>query len=522
MQEFNTSSLMKLHYCTRTKWVLFIFIIGIIVFGSCKKEEDDDPVDMSENAYNCLGYGYDYFDEYAKPDLVKTLPVFDQNMLEEKAYVYYNRNEVTNVSLISGDELSSYRNAFSEQAGVSCKYEGFTATIKANFSEESYSLSGYSFATYRSYSLKRKIGINANVSVDDLKECLTSSAKTAIDNLEAKKLFNQYGTHVIAAFKLGGTLDFHFAAKASEFQSSTSIGVLAEVGFQTEVYGASASSNTQVSEEISEKRSQVSMSLEATGGNSTYGAAIAVDRDNSENYNDWAASFDDENTWMLFDFEKLIPIWELASTEERQNELETAFETWAEDKAELEAAATNTLKVKTCYLYNPVGGVGTSAEWLWRISAGLNGTNKKITENTTSASNIDCFEGKYINFYNPVNNSGSYDDKFKQVAFEYIPRTGLQLKITPELDEHQNADLGALSNQTFGNATDGPFIYFTYNGTSWGGESLEGGCTAAIPDKVIVTEKGDGYINFEIQLRENNGEWNAEDYVIIKMSLEWE
>ena len=98
----------------------------------------------------------------------------------------------------------------------------------------------------------------------------------------------------------------------------------------------------------------------------------------------------------------------------------------------------------------------------------------------------------------------------------------MQLKIVPELDEHQNADLGAASNNTFGHASNGPFIYFNFNGTSWEFNKLEGGCTAAIPDQVNITNQGNNNIDFEILLRDNSGQYNEQDYVVIKMSLEWD
>lgn len=510
--------------------VIFLLLLVTGVIKSCKKDDETPIID-----YRDLGYGYDFFDEYAKPDKVKTIAILDQKKLEENGYVYYERNEVTDFSTLIGETLDEYRSKFSQEVGVSGSFKGFTASVKTNFSRETYSAIECSFATCRSSTLKRKIGIHANVTVDQLKECLTSTARQAIDNLTATELFYQYGTHVIAAFRLGGTLNYHFAANTSRFTSTQDIGVMAEAGFKSEVAEISVTSNTEVSTEINSRSSEVSRRLVTTGGNSTYGIAIAVgntEANNLTNYRAWAASFKDEATWMLFGFDKLIPIWELASTETRENELKNAFNTWAEDRDKILAdeRTAATLKIDAFGLYNyEVGDKGTTPEFVWKIIANIGDdfNDHIVSQNTSENTALHCANRKFSNFGTQNESESMLDLKnYEQVVIPNVAiQNGLELKITPLLEEADGNDLGTAGggNDIYCTEAEGPFIYFKLVGTDWTFNRLEGGCSALLKDEFIPVTYScplGTSRRFDIRLRQNNGNSNDECMYII-MRLNW-
>lgn len=445
---------------------------------------------------------------------------------------------MTDFSILKGETLNEYRSKFSQEVGVSGSFKGFTVSVKTNFSRETYSATDCSFATCRSSTLKRKIGIHPNVTVDQLKECLTSTARQDIDNLTATNLFYQYGTHVIAAFRLGGTLNYHFAANTSRFTTTQDIGVMAEAGFKSEVVDISVTSNTEVSKEINSRSSEVSRKLVTTGGNSTYGIAIAVgDPDNNSiNYRAWAASFKDEATWMLFGFDKLIPIWELASTETRETELENAFNTWAEDRDKIlaDTRTAATLKIDAFGIYNhEVGDKGTTPEFVWKIIANIGDdfTDYIVSQNTSENTALECANGKFSNFGTHAESESSMDFKhYEQVVIPNVAiRNGLELKITPLLEEADGSDLGraGTANEVYCSETEGPEIIFTLVGTDWTFNRLDGGCSALLKDEFLSLSGGTSYSCplgtsqiFIIILRQNNGNSNDE-YMAIIMRLEW-
>lgn len=234
------------------------------------------------------------FYEYAKPDKVKVLPILDQQKLDDKGYAYSNKQETTSVDIINGSTLSAYRENLKVSAGVSGGFKGFTASVKTSYEESTYSSTSYSFATYKSSTLKRKVGLNPDVTVEQMRECLVPDAEEAIET----------------------------AADMSQYTSTQSVETLVKAGYQSTAASLSVEANTGIYEEIEE--------------NSVIGNAIAVDSDNTENYRQWADSLNDESAHQLFDFENLTSIWELASTEERKNELENAFSTWAADRDSIE------------------------------------------------------------------------------------------------------------------------------------------------------------------------------------------
>ena len=400
---------------------------------------------------------------------------------------------MTDVTTISGSSLSEYRSKFAQSVGVSGSFKGFTASVSTNFSKETYTAAEYSFATYRSYTLKNKIGIKPNVTIEELKECLTEKAKEDIDNLTPETLFSQYGTHVIIDYRTGGSLDFHFAADMNQFTSTQNIEVAVEVGYQSKMFGASANTNTAVSNEINEKQSEVSMKLKTVGGNSTYGTAIAVDKDNSANYNAWAKSFNDETTWMLFNFDRLIPISEFATTDERKNELELAFNNWGEERDNIETdASTGTLTITAYGLKNfDVGDEGsTDAEWLWKIMAKDNAGNLyDIAVNTTEKTDKKCKKGKFLAFGDCEEYDKVIYSSYKSIDIENVKiGTGITFSILPFLEEDDGDDLGELnsSNNIYA-SENGPEYIFEQVGSEWQAR-VEGGTEAAEKDRIFFRE----------------------------------
>lgn len=504
-----------------------LFITGLLLFTvgmGCSHSPGDEWKDLG---FYDLGYGYDVFDEYAKPDKVKVLPILDQQKLHDRGYTYSNQQETTDVDTIQGSTLSAYRENLKISAGVSGGFKGFTASVKTNYAESTYSSTSYSFATYKSHTLKRKIGVNPDVTIEEMRECLVPDAKEAIETAAATDLFHQYGTHVITAFLVGGTINFHMAADMSEYTSTESIETLVEAGYQSTAASLSVEANTSMYEEIEENSATTSMKLTVTGGNSAIGNAIAVDSDNSENYRQWADSLEDESTHQLFDFEGLIPIWELASTEERRNELENAFSTWASDRDAIEQSdpdpTTGTLTIWAHWLYNHnYDAEATQEEWLWKITGKVeNNPAQVITENKTDRTDIDCNPTEYINFGDPKDNDEPNLANYTTETFRDVPRAeGTTIEITPALEETDGDDLGQpnTGNEVFCSETDGPHFTFELNNGAWIFKEKEGGCTATKKD---AYESGAEAGDHQFILRENSGGSNDE-YVKVLLKFIWE
>lgn len=455
------------------------------------------------------------------------LPILDQQKLHDKGYAYSNKQETTDVDIINGSTLSAYRENLKVSAGVSGGFKGFTASVKTSYEESTYSSTSYSFATYKSSTLKRKVGLNPDVTVEQMRECLVPDAEEAIETAAATELFDQYGTHLITGFLVGGTINFHMAADMSQYTSTQSVETLVKAGYQSTAASLSVEANTGIYEEIEENSATTSMKLTVTGGNSAIGNAIAVDSDNSENYRQWADSLNDESTHQLFDFENLTPIWELASTEERRNELENAFSTWAADRDSIEQTdptpTTGTLTVRAHWLFNNnYNAEATQEEWLWKITGKVeNNQAQVIAENSTDSTDIDCNPNEYINFGEPIDNDEAAIENYTTETFFNVPRAeGTTIEITPSIEETDGDDLGMpnTGNDVFCSETDGPHFTFELKSGTWVFKEKEGGCTGSNKDThESGTEAGD----HEFILRENSGNSNDE-YVQVLLKFIWE
>lgn len=65
--------------------LIFCVLLLFFLYMGCSHSPGDAWKEL--NLYD-LGYGYDVFDEYAKPDKVKVLPILDQQKLHDKGYAY--------------------------------------------------------------------------------------------------------------------------------------------------------------------------------------------------------------------------------------------------------------------------------------------------------------------------------------------------------------------------------------------------------------------------------------------------
>jgi hypothetical protein len=360
-----------------------------------------------------------------------------------------------------------------------------------------------------------------------MRECLVPDAEEAIESAAATELFDQYGTHLITGFLVGGTINFHMAADMSQYTSTQSVETLVKAGYQSTAASLSVEANTGIYEEIEENSATTSMKLTVTGGNSAIGNAIAVDSDNSENYRQWADSLNDESTHQLFDFENLTPIWELASTEERRNELENAFSTWAADRDSIEQTdptpTTGTLTVRAHWLYNHnYDGEPGDEEWLWKITGKVgNNQAQVIAENSTDSTDINCTPGRAINFGHPEDNDAPNLENYTTETFFNVPRVeGTTIEITPALEETDGDDLGMpnTGNDVFCSETEGPHFTFELKSGSWVFKEKDGGCTGSNKDThESGTEAGD----HQFILRENSGHSNDE-YVKVLLKFIWE
>jgi len=274
-----------------------------------------------------LGSGYDIGGNYADVADVRA-PVLDLAALDRDGVLRRVQYERASYDVVSGQTSREYLNNLQVSVNVNGGGFGFSGSLKTAFSQSRYESAQYSFATVQSIIRKYGLRVALSVTPDQLRSYLTPAAAAAINdpNVDPLDVFNTFGMYVMRGIIVGGRLDYMTSANMSFDKSGRGIDVYASASFKS-LFG-SASLQTQVIDATSESEFSATQNthLEVYGGRSEYGQYIV----NQGQYESWIESVNDNPVFMDFESNGLVGIWELATDANRQAQLKTAFETYAE------------------------------------------------------------------------------------------------------------------------------------------------------------------------------------------------
>lgn len=271
--------------------------------------------------YKYLGKGYDASKEYALDNAVCD-KVLDWNKLAERGYlaeIIYPK--VTDENYFYGKTVSEYQKALSVKAGLDANYKGFSASVNSTFNTEALGASENEFAMLRTITQKAIVSLNGNIDAEKLRECMTNSAFEDINNpnLSVASIVDRYGTHVVPSFVLGTALDYSMTVDMASSEDKIEWSLAVKAGYNSIVGGGNVSGEVEESKKISLYGVNKKESLKARGGESQYATII-----DGKTHDRWLQSAENPNGWVMVSFGKLslIPIWQLASNEERRVSLE--------------------------------------------------------------------------------------------------------------------------------------------------------------------------------------------------------
>ncbi|MEJ2184724.1 MAG: MAC/perforin domain-containing protein [Gemmatimonadota bacterium] len=274
-----------------------------------------------------LGSGYDIGGNYADVADVRA-PILDLAALDRDGLLRRVQYERASYDVVSGQTSRDYLSNLQVSVNVSGGGFGFSGSLKTAFSQSRYESSQYSFATVQSIIRKYGLRVALSETPEQLRNYLTPAAAAAINdpNVDPLDLFDTFGMYVMRGIIVGGRLDYMTSANMSFDKSGRGIDVYASASFKS-LFG-SASIQTQVIDATSQSEFSATQNthLEVYGGRSEYGQYIV----NQGQYESWIESVNDNPVFMDFESNGLIGIWELATDANRQAQLKTAFETYAE------------------------------------------------------------------------------------------------------------------------------------------------------------------------------------------------
>lgn len=274
--------------------------------------------------YKYLGKGYDASGEFATDSYVKA-QLLDWNLLVDNGYIadiivasstYEHR--------VYQKTLQEFQKELNHKAGISMNYGGFSAAVQGSYSTKTLTSQENQFASFRHITQKQVVKLGEHLDASDLKKCLSETAAAELNGsaMSAEQIVQKYGTHLIAGFVLGGSLDYTMTADASSLSKEVDWGVAVEAGYQSKSAGVKGNYSYDQYESMKNESTNFEEKLVARGGDSQLASLLGTEQTRAE----WLNSLSDPQKWVMVDYagRMLIPIWEFADAAARKTAIEAA------------------------------------------------------------------------------------------------------------------------------------------------------------------------------------------------------
>lgn len=376
-----------------------------------RKKIKSDIISVTQKVainYKLLGKGYDTTGKYAEEGEDIRAQILDLGKLEKKDEIATKINpsgweEYTE----TGETLEEYTKKISDKLKVDGTYKGFTASVEGSFSKETYTSKANSFGKTRGVATMEIINLHRNLKGKELQEYLTEQAKADINGtMPADRVVEKYGTHVMTGIVIGASIDYFMSANKNSSTKTTDWGVAVEAGYKTAVAGVKVGNEYKQYEKVKNESSNFYEKYIVKGGDAVYFSKIAGDKDTQKK---WLESIVKEpEKWKLVDYTDLglIPIWDLASSNQRGKELKDAVIKYAEKRAKAIDQVATELEVNIQHLYNitdyrpyDYAYIDFDVEILVNGESKAKGTRKDVSasnNNTSRKAGFDPIKCKYI------------------------------------------------------------------------------------------------------------------------------
>lgn len=281
----------------------------------------------------------------------------------------------------TGSSRSEYEDNYSVSAGVSGSYNGFTASIEANFSSHSLSTSEHSFGTWRHLTQKKKLTLFQHLVAADLMNSLSPSFRKDIGldggtRLTPEALIMKYGTHVVTGYSIGGVLEYSMSADASSMETSTDWGIALQGGFEAAAYGVSASTSYSQFNSMKNSSASFESTLRCRGGQSQYSSMTAMGTQSM--YNEWLSSLEDPSQWVMVNYENpMIPIFDFVEDAAYKAEIKTYLNDYLKGLTTPQNSSHKNLKMELISVQTNMDDAGDTGEFSWSMAVKVDNTPLK-------------------------------------------------------------------------------------------------------------------------------------------------
>lgn len=274
---------------------------------------------------DAIGFSYDVFSYYANPKGVKRQLFNFADQIEVNAAdsswllstdFQMQMIEDSSQSHFEARVKDNYSRDLAASVNLSGSYSFFSASIESDFSSKISSQTDTTYTHIIANVEKWKLSLKDDI--QGLQSKMTADFKDKLANMDPNELFERYGTHFLSEVIVGGRANFVATTKTSSFESESELKVAAEASFK------------QVSSKDSVTNKEAVEKFESNSTSSLYtiGGSAPADIRNNEEYAAWLKSIDKQPVFCTFTTDSLTPIWKLAETENRQEELEAVTQTF--------------------------------------------------------------------------------------------------------------------------------------------------------------------------------------------------
>ena len=255
-------------------------------------------------------------------DIQMSNTILDKDKLNEKFpgnsfYNYVNGNETGSISeTYAGNTLYEMETSFGTKNTIAYNSVALNASLSADYQTGNSILDNNIFLKqYQAHVLGR---IYSRGDASDLRECLDAHFREDLENMEPRKLFFKYGTHLIRDFSVGGCIMLDMRYHNHMHKTVQQVSADAAAAYS----GLSFDSSTSAYKNAVSFYQNVSVRIRSGGGNSF--SAFSVSDFNSQS-KAWMDSLADKAVPFRINRNGSLPIWELTSNAARAKTLEKEF-----------------------------------------------------------------------------------------------------------------------------------------------------------------------------------------------------
>lgn len=276
-----------------------------------EETEGEGLLQAGKKNYNL--YGYHVLDKaYINAGDVARLPILDAKLFESKSNLYVETDGDTKGSVVEvfiSDKMSEIYSEINASASVGYKNAVFGGEIKTEYSTESQTSNRQLFITCMQKHVINSVEYKGRDY--DLFAMLSEEFKADVKRVDegamsAAKLFEEYGTHLILEYELGGRTRVNYNYTMQKNDDKESVKTTAEGTYK----GITGEVELEEVEGISTFLSASKLKFQSFGGKSISGSNL---KDLEGSMNGWLDTIDENQVLCgINDFGRsLKPIWEI-------------------------------------------------------------------------------------------------------------------------------------------------------------------------------------------------------------------